>query len=80
MMNDLYICPDHECYVNNDPPCSHGIVHKKDHCCDRECGDGPGVACIVFFPVLEMVKTPLKILISKATPKATRQYIRNNNE
>ncbi len=59
--------------------CSSNCPHQENHlrrmtCGDTTCGSDHGkVTCI------EVVELPLKILISKSTPKATRRYLRTKN-
>lgn len=74
-MSKLYICPDHECFVNNNRICYHGILHKKDGHCNKKCGGG--VICALFPPAPGAVKMSLKVITSKDTPKATREYMRS---
>lgn len=74
-MSKLYICPNHECFVRNDRICYHGVVHKKDNYCGNRCEEN--IICALFPPALETVKISLKVITSKDTPKATREYMRN---
>lgn len=72
------ICNNHKCErvkVPGGTGCDHSIKHKKGESCYLMCG--PGGVCIPFSTSCEHFN---KYLIAKNTAKATRKYIRSNNE
>lgn len=71
----LYVCSNHRCESFKGNDCGHGMPHPYNEDCGAFCSDNH--RCLLVPKDKNYYPKENKIIISKSTPKSTREYMRN---